>query len=152
MINNTTPHPPIIAYITDLSKLANGYFQDHNVTQFTVNFNWGNPAGGVVSTLNDIQLFLKALANGSLFQSTQTLDAMMTFGKGNYGLGVQAFINNDRDGLVWGHDGGDPGYFSYMIYIEDKEATIIFAGNRADIEVENPAIFVNQAVNGILNR
>lgn len=133
----------------DIDQLARGYFQDFDITDFTTNFNWGNPAGGVVSTVEDLSKFIRALSKGELFQKETTLNQMLTFNYADYGLGVQAFLNGDPHGLVWGHDGGDPGYFSFMIYMEKVDAVIIYAGNRADIEVEQAAYFPSQVVDAL---
>ena len=133
----------------DIQELARGYYQDFDITDFTTNFNWNNPAGGVISTLQDLEQFMRGLASGQLFTNSNSMARMKEFGRGGYGLGIQAFSNSKSHGLVWGHDGGDPGYFSFMIYIEKRDAVIIFAGNRADIEVEESAYFVNKVIDAL---
>ena len=74
---------------------------------------------------------------------------MRDFGAENYGLGIQAFLSTAPYGLTWGHDGGDPGYFSFMLYMDDLDAVLLFAGNQADIEVTEPAYFLNKVVEAL---
>jgi D-alanyl-D-alanine carboxypeptidase len=74
---------------------------------------WAWAAGALVSTPKDLARFYEALLSGRLLrpallrQMTDTVEIQPGFG---YGLGL--YYRDTPCGMVWGHDGGVPGYVS----------------------------------------
>lgn len=88
-------------------------------------------AGAMVSTLADLRTWAEALAGGTLL-SEATQRERLTWGSFpgegldvRYGLGVMQV-----NGLV-GHNGGIPGYSSWMVHAPEEGATIVVVTNRA---------------------
>ena len=134
---------------TDLDRLCHGYYQDFDVTNFSTNFNYGSSAGGVVSTVDDLHSFMQYLSSGNMFLRSSTLELMKSFNYAGSGFGLKSFFDREPFGLVWGYDGADPGYYCYMLYLEKQEGIIVFAGNRAEIEVDDTAYFVNKVIEAL---
>jgi D-alanyl-D-alanine carboxypeptidase len=66
--------------------------------------------GGLVSTTQDLERFLRGLATGALFKKPDTLQVMLEGGPVgepgiSYGLGLYRVQLDGRLGEVWGHDG-----------------------------------------------
>jgi D-alanyl-D-alanine carboxypeptidase len=131
------------------NNLAEGYFQDFNLTAFSSNFNFNSGDGGLVTTVDDLHLFARALFSGSLFENSNTIELMKHNYANDYGLGIRIFNSEGNLGNVYGHDGSDPGYFAYLVYAETSDTVIIYAGNRAEVEVENPAFFINSILQNL---
>lgn len=99
---------------------------------------WGWAAGSMISTLDDLSKYAKPLATGTLIsvksQSDRLkwkTDMMLPTGAWKdrnlkYGFGIASF-----EGAI-GHNGGIPGYNSFMGYIPEKDATIIVLVNMQD--------------------
>ncbi len=69
-------------------------------------------AGSLISSTDDLAIFLEALAAGEL-TSADSLDAMSTFGPAGYGLGlIRVGFGPTQPGV--GHNGSIPGYSSTM--------------------------------------
>jgi D-alanyl-D-alanine carboxypeptidase len=80
----------------------------------------------VISTVHDLQIWAKALATGELLSAVAHQE-QLTFtpqSQDGYGLGVANFF----PGFV-GHDGGIPGFQSFMGYQPQTGATIIVLTN-----------------------
>lgn len=125
-----------------------GYYTDWDLTSFTLAFNKDNPAGGLITNIEDLTIFAKALFRGHLFKSSSTLDKMLNFKKG-YGLGVMLFEDSKKIGRAMGHSGFDPGYTSYLIYLEDLDATVVTVINQSELRVVMPAFLVVKIVAAI---
>ena len=112
-----------------------GYFAEAlgdpliDVTRSNPNFAW--TTGAVISTLADLRTWAVALAEGTLLtpetqqarlQSRSLREGPIAVG---YGLGVLTF-----GGLI-GHNGGIPGYSSWMLFDPASAATIVIVVNRA---------------------
>ena len=96
----------------------------HNVTSWSLSHAWAS--GSATSTLHDLQIWAKALATGQLV-SPVAHQEQLSFtlqSQHGYGLGVTNFF----PGFV-GHDGGDPGFQSFMGYQPQTGATIIVLTN-----------------------
>ncbi|CCF85684.1 serine hydrolase domain-containing protein [Nitrolancea hollandica] len=92
------------------------------------NPSWGWTAGSVISTLHDVNIWAKALATGTLLSPTSQRERIirtmaLTPGGPSYGLGIMDF-----DGFR-GHNGGIPGFQSWMGYQPGKHATVIVLTN-----------------------
>ncbi len=90
--------------------------------------------GGLVSTTNDLSLFLRALAKCTLFKNADTLDVMMEWvptGEGgiSYGLGLYHVPLGFGLGSVWGHDGYGN---SFMYYWPSHEITLVGTLNQTE--------------------
>ncbi|WP_350287715.1 serine hydrolase domain-containing protein [uncultured Croceitalea sp.] len=130
------------------TKMFKGYYKDWDLTTFTLEFNKMNPAGGILTNVDDLRLFAKALFEGRLFRSPATLNKMLEFQAG-YGLGVMLFEKSKKTGRVFGHSGFDPGYTTYLIYLEDLDTTIITVINQSELRVKMPAFLVVKLVAAI---
>ena len=104
---------------------ATGYTQDlEGEPQVATNWNpsWAWAAGGVISTLEDLRVWAKALATGTLLRPETQRQRLETDG-GGYGLGLF-----DLAGWI-GHNGSIPGYQTAAVYLPDRETTLVVLVN-----------------------
>ena len=102
------------------------------------NPSWGWSAGAMISTLKDVMVYSKALATGYFLtdktqQQRLKWDTEFTPSNGawkdkplKYGFAIADF-----NGAI-GHNGGIPGFNSFMGYIPEKEAVIVVLVNMQD--------------------
>ena len=122
---------------------ANGYYYMDStaakpVDVTNLNPSWGWAAGSIISTLDDLQKYAKTLATGQLI-SMKSQDARLKWDppsilKTGAWAGKElkyGFALGDFDG-AYGHNGGIPGFNSFMGYIPEKDATIIVLVNMQD--------------------
>ncbi len=122
---------------------AHGYiYWDSNAVSPTdvtdLDPSWGWAAGSMISTLEDIHKYAKPLATGQLISPKSQADRLKwgpvfvspTGGWADKPLRY-GFAIADFDG-AHGHNGGIPGFNSFMGYIPDKDATIIIFVNMQD--------------------
>ena len=88
----------------------------------TTRFNpsWAWTAGAMISTLDDVADFYRALFTGRLLGSDQQRDlesTVPTEAGDEYGLGVVKL--QMPCGLAWGHDGGTPSHFNISLTSPD---------------------------------
>jgi D-alanyl-D-alanine carboxypeptidase len=109
-------------------EYAHGYDGTEDVTHIDMSWDW--TAGAMISTLDDLKIWAKAFAEGTLL-SGEMYEEQLTFvdfpkGRGEikYGLGTYYEFG------FLGHDGADLGYQSDMMYLPEKEATIIILFNK----------------------
>jgi D-alanyl-D-alanine carboxypeptidase len=108
----------------DDERIAHGYTQDFDGTLYHGSQPWA--AGGMVSSVSDLSIFVNALVRGELFRETSTFSLMVTPANGSsYGLGI--FIRDDQEGISYGHGGGIFGYNLRLEYFPQFETTIISA-------------------------
>jgi CubicO group peptidase (beta-lactamase class C family) len=110
-------------------RMARGYFQGFDGTRFHGSHAWA--AGGIVSDVYDLTLFMEALVSGRLFQDPSTFTAMVSPVAGShYGLGM--FIRETPIGASYGHGGGIFGYYAELEYLPELQtvvaATFTFSG------------------------
>lgn len=87
---------------------------------------------GIVSTVDDLNTFLRALATGKLFKNKATLETMLALPEGvemGYGCGIG--INRRGDDTILFHSGGAA---SWMFYYVEADITFIGTMNDADAE------------------
>jgi len=116
-----------------------------------LNISWDWGGGGVVSTSNDLSVFLVSLLNGKLFNNPETLSEMMdiivtaTDDSGpsrGYGLGL-GWLRDSPAGEAWGHRGA---WGSTMLYFPEKKLVLIVSVSQ--IFADKP---LAKAKNTILN-
>ncbi|WP_341940847.1 serine hydrolase domain-containing protein [Microbacterium sp. LWH10-1.2] len=97
------------------------------------NPSWGWAAGAMISTLDDLKVWVPALAKGELLSpgiQKERLDVTpMVPGAEDAGYGLGIFKIN---GWI-GHNGSLPGYKTVTIYLPEKEMTLVVMVN-SDIE------------------
>ncbi|RZQ62208.1 class A beta-lactamase-related serine hydrolase [Amycolatopsis suaedae] len=98
---------------------------DHTV--FSPSYDW--TAGAIVSTVDDLATFHRALLGGKLLKPAQ--QAKLTEVAGNYGLGVERAPL--PCGTAWGNNGSGPGYYSFSLTSQDGQRQIVLALNRFDL-------------------
>jgi D-alanyl-D-alanine carboxypeptidase len=115
---------------------ARGYYAGEDGRGDFKNYTLTNPAvawtaGAMISTLEDLRTWAKALATGSLLSQSARVE-QMKFGTiatrplhVGYGLGIGNF-----GGLI-GHNGAIFGYTTAMFYWPEADAIIVIAGNQA---------------------
>jgi D-alanyl-D-alanine carboxypeptidase len=113
------------------SDMANGYSISLmgmsglvDVTRFYMTPAWS--AGGLVSTSEDLSIFIRALFAGELFTKSTTLGEMLTPANDveKYGLGIY-----EASPGVFGHNGGIPGFVSHLSYDRERDMVIVVLYN-----------------------
>jgi D-alanyl-D-alanine carboxypeptidase len=110
--------------------LSHVYFGEYDYTSW-ISYSADWAGGGLISTTDNLNRFLRSFANNEIFQNIQTKQQMLDFGNVGetgmyYGLGV-AKINFEELGLtgfgeIYGHDGISQ---SFMFYWAKKNVTIV---------------------------
>lgn len=101
------------------------------LNDYTVqNASWAWAAGGVVSTPQDMAVWVKALSEGKFFNnkfykiwldSFVSMDARNSYG---FGMMIVKRDTNEANNIFY-HNGQLPGFNSYMVYAPAKKMTII---------------------------
>ncbi len=115
------------------------------------------PAGGCYSTTPDILKFGNAVLNGTLISIESVLLMQENLGlkkEGNgYGLGWYLYGDNNKLGVIFGHNGAQLGTSSWLLLIPEKEAVVVVISNTSGALNETFAIAmglfkeINLAVN-----
>ncbi|WP_028594903.1 serine hydrolase domain-containing protein [Paenibacillus assamensis] len=129
------------------SKHARGYAPVHmklvDVTQ--INPSWGDAAGDMISTGQDLSTFMSALLGGKLLkeeQLKQMLTTVKTVEGVEYGLGI--FPKKLPNGQVlWGHTGGIHGYISFSFGTLDGKHTMVLNINSGPKSAEQAKAVVD---------
>ncbi|NYI04708.1 D-alanyl-D-alanine carboxypeptidase [Allostreptomyces psammosilenae] len=126
-----------------LSPAMRGYEALHppgtaltDVTEYDMSWIWA--AGALVTTGDDLNRFYDALLGGELL-SEEALDQMRTTvpmqegSPAGYGLGLMALPIDcgTRQSVLWGHNGGVPGFLSYSLVDEADGQRLTIAMNQA---------------------
>ncbi|UUE28706.1 beta-lactamase family protein (plasmid) [Rhodococcus qingshengii] len=122
---------------------AQGYTNqtlDESVTAATDwNPSWGGAAGAMISSLDDMRIWVPALAKGDLLTDDTQKQRLHTepLGEGNdssgYGLGLF------NSGGWIGHNGSLPGYKTVSVYLPEKDTTLVVFIN-TDIDGETDLV------------
>jgi D-alanyl-D-alanine carboxypeptidase len=99
-----------------------------DLTTFSPSWAWA--AGGIVSTVNDVARFYRALLEGRLLRPTQLQQMETTVPTPlgvDYGLGV--FRIDTPCGPAWGHDGDFPGYLTISLTTPDGARQVVLLLN-----------------------
>jgi D-alanyl-D-alanine carboxypeptidase len=96
---------------------------------------WGWAAGAMISTLDDMRIWAAALATGKLLTPQMQAQRLQTVGspgmppQDGYGLGIF-----NLGGWI-GHNGSLPGYQTVVVYLPQKQTTLVILTN-TDIEYQ----------------
>jgi D-alanyl-D-alanine carboxypeptidase len=130
-------HDPTIA-----GPHLHGYdLSDRDITRFDPTAEW--TAGAMISTLDDLARFDRALFGGKLLRPAQQRDLETTVPTDNpaigYGLGVERLPVPCGAGStdVWETDGGGPGYTTASMTSVDGGRQFVLAGNVFDLDAES---------------
>lgn len=88
-------------------------------------------AGAIVSTMDDLATFTRALLTGQLLEPTQLAELKTTVpvtADAGYGLGIE-HMKLPCGKWAWGHNGAVLGYFSEWITSEDGAEQVLHANN-----------------------
>jgi D-alanyl-D-alanine carboxypeptidase len=87
---------------------------ENEMTDWNMSQGWS--AGGVISTVDDMHVFIDALVGGDLFQSAETLLLMQETVEPNHSLYLAYGIGLGLKGEdIWGHGGQTLGYASDVV-------------------------------------
>ena len=122
-----------------------GTLSPNNETQ--ANPSWAWTAGGAISTVNDMKIYVEALVNGGLLNPEMQqirLDSMKPLPGSNapqYGLGIVKL------GPLIGHDGQIPGYMTFMGHDPDTGLTVVIGTNLATVpDGEGSALVILKSI------
>ncbi|WP_445384198.1 serine hydrolase domain-containing protein [Robiginitalea sp. IMCC44478] len=113
-------------------------------------YTMAGPAGEIISTLDDMYIFIDNFYQGKLFESKETLDEVRSahfhqMGMGmEYGLGVINIKNNS-----WGHGGQTFGFQSYAAATPSGYRFVMFIDDAGAQSVWMPAISFSNLFNGL---
>lgn len=111
------------------------------------NLSQGAAAGAVISTAADMHVFIRALLNGDLFTSADTLAAMMdavptgTPGLPAYGIGLAEKLPG-----VWGHGGQTLGFESEVVLFAESGISAVGWGTSSQNIMAVGASAISQAL------
>jgi D-alanyl-D-alanine carboxypeptidase len=130
--------------------IPQGYFQppfDYTTGEWNATQAWS--AGAVVSTAEDMAVFLKALFSGALFQDSAALGLMLEPAQPGYDQFNEDFYYGHgmfyKYGLL-GHGGQALGFQSDVGYLPEKDATIVIWANSAENTVGQAAAGIAQTI------
>lgn len=134
---------------------AQGYTtQDADNAETTAtdwNPSWGWAAGAMISTLEDMHVWVPALATGKLLTAemqAQRLETVSTPGMpadDGYGLGIF-----NIGGWI-GHNGSLPGYQTVAVYLPEKEtAMVIFTNTDIEYDGQEPSTPLAKAITEVI--
>jgi D-alanyl-D-alanine carboxypeptidase len=145
--NTTEPHANGYMSNADLLRLSfnlrgNKTAELVDVTAFNPSWAWA--AGAMISNVNDLKIYAKALGTGSLVGKKMQAEQMkmIPVAPGSdmkYGLGLA-----EHKGWL-GHRGEVPGYDIIMYYSPELDATFVVCLNRTPNSVQSDALFTSLA-------
>lgn len=138
---------------------VHGYFDQYGDVSTMISPSSGWTSGGIVSTVDDVARFQKALVTGKLLPA-RVQKAMMTtrpvtddWIKEDYGLGLARIRTSC--GFAWGHDGGWPGYRTWSYTSRDGKRQAVITYNQSSPALEARPAFradITKAVDAALCR
>ena len=127
------PYPRGYTFVTPATqtKHSGGTSASNPIDTTKMNPSWGWTAGNMISTVHDLQIWAKALATGKLLSAaTQkerlswlTITGVSPTYSLKYGLAIADF-----NGFI-GHNGGLPGFQTFMGYMPEKNEMIVVLTN-----------------------
>ncbi|MEO5499966.1 MAG: serine hydrolase domain-containing protein, partial [Ginsengibacter sp.] len=109
------------------------YYAIHSLKNVNTSFDWGS--GGLISTMKDLDTFIRSLLKGHLFKKEETLSLLLEFNNtiaGNksriplYGLGIQK-----KEIQSYSFIGHNSSYGSMMFYDPKQNISIVLSLNQA---------------------
>ncbi|MFC1485982.1 serine hydrolase domain-containing protein [Candidatus Latescibacterota bacterium] len=143
-------------YPTGSSLVSNvkGYSWDTAQNAFVdytdINPSWSGAAGAMISTSDNLRIYVEALYKGTLLSSATQTERMKTMGLQGMQNLVQFGAGIMKLGPYWGHSGGIVGFSSEMWYLPEKDAVVIINVNRHDIEGVSQSLSLLIEITGIL--
>ena len=111
---------------THPTKMAHSFLDNIHITgEVNTSFDWAG--GGIVSTTDDLALFIKALFKGGLFRNEDTLDTMIDPESKNYGLGISKFQFGES--IYYGHGGF---WGALLAYSPEKKIVLSISINQVN--------------------
>jgi len=98
-------------------------------------------AGGLVSTVDDLRIWIRALSTGQVVSKTD-FQQMITPGpklpgtRTMYGYGFGTFVFHVRGNTMIGHTGQIPGFASVVGYLPERDITVIALGNDDNFDAQ----------------
>jgi D-alanyl-D-alanine carboxypeptidase len=140
-----------------LHRMAHGYYLKFDNTK--VNGSWAYGAGALVSTPQQIVLWVHELFSGKilswqsleLMENTVDLDtgkASTSFSTSAYGLGM--FRMNTPAGIIWLTPGLTPGYRSLWVYMPCKGISFAYSASNSLIGVPFHVEMIRQIIRELL--
>ncbi len=124
-------------------SIALFYLFNFKSLNFT-NENWANfiPAGGMISTAIDLNIWDKKLHNGKilkpqaykLMSSYVISERHISFGKDEVGYGYGLNISDKNTLKILGHAGKGLGFMNLKFYIPSKDIDVIILQNQYDVD------------------
>lgn len=110
------------------------FFGMHSLKLVNTSFDWGG--GGIISSLNDLDIFIRSMMKGHLFKNPKTLTLMLqlqdqkhlkvfTRRPFHYGLGIRK-----KDILEFSFFGHNSNYGSMLYYEPEKDISIVLSLNQ----------------------
>lgn len=116
-----------------------------NVSDF--NDGAGLADGGLISNVNDLTTFYRALLVDQTLLTADSMDELLAFqpadGEG-YSLGLGEWATDY--GTAWGHSGSVLGFVSMGFYLPEQDAIIIALSASADIDPDEIALSAAEAI------
>lgn len=102
----------------------------------TLNDGFGLAGDGIISTADDVNVFVQALLNTKTLLKPDTLKQMLDFkGDEYYGLGIYK-EEEDHAGIeAWTHNGSSSGFAGQFYYFPTYQLTIVLLTNYFDTEM-----------------
>ncbi|MEU9871593.1 serine hydrolase domain-containing protein [Actinomadura sp. NPDC048021] len=121
-------------------RYVHGYYYDYGDVSTLISPSSARTSGGIVSTVDDVARFHRALFTGRLLPPKQMRE-MRTVRPVNddgvvedYGLGVARI--KFSCGYAWGHDGGFPGYRTWTYTSADGRSQAVITYNESKLEYD----------------
>jgi D-alanyl-D-alanine carboxypeptidase len=113
------------------------------------NTSWGGAAGQMISTLEDLRIWARALATGTLLTPASQQQREQFLPAPDEGEGVvYGFGMTDNNG--WrGHDGNVLGYVTYPFYLPDQQMTLVVLLNSSVDVLDSVAVM--QAITRVIS-
>jgi D-alanyl-D-alanine carboxypeptidase len=119
---------------------VHGYYYDYGDVSTVISPSSARSSGGIVSTVDDVARFHRALFTGRLLPARQMRE-LRTVRPVNddgivedYGLGVARI--KFSCGYAWGHDGGFPGYRTWTYTSADGRGQAVITYNESKFEYD----------------
>jgi D-alanyl-D-alanine carboxypeptidase len=133
------------------SPHARGYWRtpDGEIVDNTDwNFSWGNAAGQMISTLEDLHIWARDLATGTLLSPATQRERERFLPADDEGEGVVYGIGMTDNNGWRGHDGNVLGYTAYPFYLPSQQMTLVVLFNSSIDVLDGNALM--QAITGVI--